>query len=250
MRANHPFGSGFPNGAINAGAIVFRDPIAQYDGSAQSGRRQRVGCRGLLEDSGGSPPDHGFAVKQHQRHGVAQNGLGREGEFMCEKRPELGRHEASCLAQTFDDDERIGGFAELVDQRLHFGAEKLRRRFSADRAWIDTKKRFADFGVDGNFGVSQSRRQRKQITGREMIALGDFADAVLIFVEHFVGPCPTPLGPITNQLELVGEQPLIGGDQVLIPAYGILAGRHQAIEDRPQALRVGFQIGLVPCVQR
>jgi len=68
---------------------------------------------------------------------------------MCKKRPELGRHEASCLAQTFDDDERIGGFAELVDQRLHFGAEKLRRRFSADRAWIDTKKRFADFGVDG-----------------------------------------------------------------------------------------------------
>ena len=43
--------------------------------------------------------------------------------------------------------------AELVDQRLHFGAEKLRRRFSADRAWIDTKKRFADFWVDGNFGV-------------------------------------------------------------------------------------------------
>jgi len=149
LRANHPLGPGFPNGAINAGAIVFRDPIAQNDGSAQSGRRQRVGRRGLLKDGGGGPPDHGFAVKQHQRHGVAQNRIGREGEFMCEKRPELGRHEASCLAQTFDDDERIGGFAELVDQRLHLGAEKLRRRFSADRAWIDTKNASLTLGSTG-----------------------------------------------------------------------------------------------------
>jgi len=107
MRANHPLGPAFrmarSTPARSSSGIQLRRMMV-------GAKRPATACRPprLLEEGGGGPPDHGFAVKQHQGHGVTQNGIGGEGEFMCEKRPKLGRHEASCLAQTFDDDERIG----------------------------------------------------------------------------------------------------------------------------------------------
>jgi len=164
-----PLGPGFPNGRDQRRRDRLPDPIAQNDGSAQSGRRQRVGRRGLLEDGGGACRTR-LRCQAASTARVAQNGIGREGEFMCEKRRNSAGMKPAVSLKLSMDEKGSGLRRAGRSEGVHLGAEKLRRRSARDRAWIDTKKRFADFG-SREFWRQSKPPPAKQITGRELVAL-------------------------------------------------------------------------------